>query len=131
MRRLFRSRQNSVFGGICGGFGDYWGIDPVLLRLLMVFLLVITVGLPMVVLYALAWAIIPLEPVTYSGRDYSRLYRSKYDRRIAGVCGGIAQFFNIDSTVVRLIVVLVGLVTAVVPMVVSYIVGWIVIPSER
>jgi len=35
-----------------------------------------------------------------------RLYRSRTDRRIAGVCGGIAQYFNIDPTLVRLLAVL-------------------------
>jgi phage shock protein C len=35
-----------------------------------------------------------------------KLYRSKTDRRIAGVCGGLAEYFNIDSTLVRLLFVL-------------------------
>lgn len=32
-----------------------------------------------------------------------KLYRSDNDKKIAGVCGGIAEYFNIDSTIVRLI----------------------------
>mgnify|MGYP000004722430 FL=1 len=35
-----------------------------------------------------------------------RLYKSRTDRKIFGVCGGIAEYFNIDSTVVRLIAVI-------------------------
>ncbi len=35
-----------------------------------------------------------------------KLYRSKTDKKILGVCGGIAEYFGIDSTVVRLILVL-------------------------
>ena len=35
-----------------------------------------------------------------------KLYRSETDKKIAGVCGGIAEYLNIDSTVVRLICVL-------------------------
>ena len=31
-----------------------------------------------------------------------KLYRSKTDKKIAGVCGGLAQYFNIDSTLIRL-----------------------------
>lgn len=38
-----------------------------------------------------------------------RLYRSETDRKLCGVCGGIAEYFNIDSTVVRLIMIAVGL----------------------
>lgn len=32
-----------------------------------------------------------------------KLYKSRTDRKICGVCGGIAEYFNIDSTIVRLI----------------------------
>ncbi|MCC8159709.1 MAG: PspC domain-containing protein [Oscillospiraceae bacterium] len=32
-----------------------------------------------------------------------KLYKSSYDRKIAGVCGGIAEYLNIDSTIVRLL----------------------------
>lgn len=35
--------------------------------------------------------------------DYRRLYRSRTDRKIAGVCGGLAQYLNVDPTVVRII----------------------------
>lgn len=130
MRRLYRSRSDSVVGGVCGGFGDYWGIDPVILRLILIFVTVITAFAPMLFLYLIAWVIIPLEPVGYEGRVYSRLYRSKYDRRIAGICGGLAQSFGIDSTVLRLVLVVLCIVTAVVPLALSYLVGWLVIPSE-
>ena len=32
-----------------------------------------------------------------------KLYKSRYDKKLCGVCGGIAQYFNIDPTIVRLI----------------------------
>lgn len=131
MRKLFRSRRDAVIGGVCGGLGDYWGIDPVIIRLVLVFSGVLTAVFPLAVIYLIMWVIIPLEPVDYVGRVFSRLYRARYDRRIAGVCGGVAQFFNIDSTIVRLIVVTLGLVTAVIPMMSAYLVGWVVIPQER
>ncbi len=35
--------------------------------------------------------------------NYKRLFRSTTDRRIAGVCGGLAQYLNIDPTVVRIL----------------------------
>ena len=35
--------------------------------------------------------------------DYKRLYRSRADRKIAGVCGGLAKYLDIDPTVVRII----------------------------
>lgn len=41
-----------------------------------------------------------------------KLYKSVNDRKLCGVCGGIAEYFGIDSTLVRLIFVLVGLASA-------------------
>ena len=41
--------------------------------------------------------------------DGKRLYRSKKDRMICGVCGGIANYFNIDPTLVRLAFVLIAM----------------------
>jgi len=58
-----------------------------------------------------------------------RLYRSKSDRMIWGVCGGLAKYFDMDSTVVRIIAVLLLLV-GVAPAVIAYIIMAIVIPAE-
>lgn len=56
------------------------------------------------------------------------LYRSRTDRSIAGVCGGIAEFFGIDSTILRLITLFLILFGGLSLWV--YIILWIVIPSE-
>src|SRR5919106_1205136 len=58
-----------------------------------------------------------------------RLTRSKTDRKIAGICGGVAEFFGIDSTTVRVLWVIAGIIPGgwgVLP----YIVLWIVLPEE-
>jgi phage shock protein C len=57
-----------------------------------------------------------------------RLYRSRTDRRISGICGGLAEYFKIDSTLVRLLFVL-GLLL-VGGTFWAYIVMMIVIPEE-
>ncbi|NLJ85391.1 MAG: PspC domain-containing protein [Firmicutes bacterium] len=56
-----------------------------------------------------------------------RLTRSQSNRMLAGVCGGLAEYFGIDPTVVRLAWALLSLAT-VWPGFVAYIVAWIVIP---
>jgi phage shock protein C len=62
--------------------------------------------------------------------DVRRLYRSRTDRQLAGVCGGVAEYLGGDSTVVRLVTVVIGLLTGVVPMLILYIVAAIVIPER-
>ena len=61
----------------------------------------------------------------------SRLYRSRADKKIAGICGGIAQVYNLDPTLIRLAMVFLALMpwfTAAI--IVTYLVGIIVIPPE-
>ena len=58
-----------------------------------------------------------------------RLYRSKSDSKIAGICGGLGEMFNIDPNVIRLAAILGALITVIMPFVIAYIVGWIIIPE--
>ena len=57
-----------------------------------------------------------------------RLYRSKTDQKIAGVCAGLAELFNIDPTIIRLIWALIGLCAGT--GVLAYIVCALVIPEK-
>ena len=57
-----------------------------------------------------------------------KLYRSQKDKMIAGICGGLGEMFEFDSTLIRLALVFIGLATGVLPIIVAYIVGWIIIP---
>lgn len=59
-----------------------------------------------------------------------KLYRSTDQRVIAGVCGGIAEYFDIDVTIVRLIAVLL-LLPGGFPGLLPYIIMWIVVPSKE
>lgn len=60
VKRLYRSRSDRWFAGVCGGLGRYFGIDPTLVRALFVlFGLVVGGG---ILAYLLLWLIIPLEP---------------------------------------------------------------------
>ncbi|NMB02066.1 MAG: PspC domain-containing protein [Firmicutes bacterium] len=57
-----------------------------------------------------------------------RLYRSR-DKKIGGVCGGIAEFFNIDPTVIRVIWAI--LAFAYGTGVLAYFIAWLIIPDEQ
>lgn len=58
-----------------------------------------------------------------------RLYRSRKDKMLAGVCGGIAEYFHIDPTIVRVLVVLLAISTLQL-FAIAYIVGAVVIPER-
>jgi phage shock protein C len=57
-----------------------------------------------------------------------RLYRSREERWLAGICGGLGNYFDIDPTVIRVLFVLFSLVVG--GGIIAYIILWIVIPQE-
>ncbi len=59
-----------------------------------------------------------------------KLYISKKDRKIFGVCGGIGQTYDIDPTLVRLVVVFLCFATAIIPVVLTYLAAWIIVPEK-
>ena len=59
-----------------------------------------------------------------------KLYRSEDHKAIAGILGGVAEYFQIDPVLPRLMFVLITLATGVFPAVIVYIIGWIVIPLK-
>jgi phage shock protein PspC (stress-responsive transcriptional regulator) len=60
--------------------------------------------------------------------DTRRLYRSRTDRMIAGLCGGLGNFLGMDPTIVRLIVVLITFMWPFTPLI--YLVMMLVVPEE-
>jgi phage shock protein C len=59
-KRLYRSRSRRLVGGVCGGIAEYFGWDPMLVRL--VFVASLLLPGPQVLLYLVAWIVIPYEP---------------------------------------------------------------------
>ncbi len=130
IRRLTRSRTNGVIGGVCAGLAEYFGVDVVLVRLIFVLLSIAGAIIGGVIVYVAAWFIMPegteqAAPVA----DGRVLRRSTTDKQIAGVCGGMAEYFGVDSTAVRLVWVLLSVfVGAVIGGVLVYLLAWLIIP---
>jgi phage shock protein C len=72
----------------------------------------------------------PTGPSAAPGQITRRLHRSRTNRVLAGVCGGIAEHYGSDPTAVRLATVVLGLFSGVFPMVVVYLVAAILIPER-
>ena len=58
-----------------------------------------------------------------------RLYRSRKDKVLGGVCGGIAEYFQIDPVLVRLLWVIFILISMGLG-IIAYIIAWIIVPEE-
>jgi phage shock protein C len=61
---------------------------------------------------------------------YKRLYKSETDRKLEGVCAGIADYLDVDPTVVRLIYVMLTFFTGIFPGIIAYIIIAVVTPKE-
>lgn len=70
----------------------------------------------------------PAPPASPTTRAPKRLVRSRHDRWVAGVCGGVGEYAGIDPTVVRLLAV-VGTVFSAGTLILAYLVAWVVMPE--
>jgi len=60
-----------------------------------------------------------------------KLYRSTTDKKIGGVCGGLAEYMEVDPTIVRLATVVVALITAIFPVFIGYLIAWMIMPTKQ
>jgi phage shock protein C len=134
VHRMTRIPEEGRIGGVCAGLADYFDADVTIIRLAWVILSIVP-GLLLggVLVYAVCWILLPVampeERHLYRG---PRLTRSVADRQIAGVCGGLAEYLHLDSTVVRIgSVVLAIYPGAIVGGVIAYLIGWMVIPASQ
>lgn len=58
------------------------------------------------------------------------LYLSKRNKKIFGVCSGIGETYDIDPTLARLMLVFLCLITAIIPVIVTYLIAWAIIPEK-
>jgi phage shock protein C len=130
-RRLTRLPAEGQIGGVCAGIAAYLDADVTLVRLAWVILSVVPGAIVGgLIAYAAAWLILPQGGVPAPRVSGTRLLRSTTDRKIGGVCGGLAEYFGVDSAVVRLAAVILAIYPgAVICGVLAYVLGWLVIPS--
>ncbi len=67
-------------------------------------------------------------PPPPSSSPRRRLYRSRNDRWLGGVCGGLATYFDVDTTLVRLIAIVTILLPG--PSIIAYLIAWVIVPVE-
>ncbi len=97
--RLFRNADDKIIAGVCSGIAARLNMDPVIVRILFVFLFGALFWI-----YILLWLIVPMQSIETNTTH--RLYRNPDDKVIAGVCGGMAVYFKLDSWKVRAIFLL-------------------------
>ncbi|GAC1379813.1 MAG: hypothetical protein NVSMB45_02360 [Ginsengibacter sp.] len=98
-KKLYRDENNKLLGGVCSGIAAYFNIEPIIVRLVFVFS-----GIGFFA-YLLLWAFVPGSENVHNGVK-KRLYRNPDNKFIAGVCSGIATYFNINVWIPRVLFLL-------------------------
>lgn len=107
MKKMYLS-PDKKFLGVCAGVADYLNIDPVILRIGVVFLTLATAVFPCIIGYVIIGLVLPQPPA-----DYHQLFNNTgkkltkgTDKKFAGVCSGIADYLGADATIIRLVLAL-------------------------
>jgi phage shock protein PspC (stress-responsive transcriptional regulator) len=125
MKRLYRSTDDRKIAGVCGGLGEHFDLDPVFFRL--IFLALICFGGIGLVAYLAMWILVPLEGAAQELRAPRRLRRSRAERKIAGVCGGLGEFAAIDPVLFRVLFVVLAFMGGM--GILLYIAFWLAMPD--
>jgi phage shock protein C len=130
VRRLTRSSTNGQIAGVCAGLAEYLDIDVVFVRAAwVVFSIVPGAIIGGVLAYLAAWLVMPEATEPAAAPSGKRLTRSETDRKVAGVCGGLAEYFGVDATPIRLIWAILSIFCgAIIGGVIAYLVAWVIIP---
>jgi len=95
-QRLYLSRTNKVIGGVCGGIGEYFGIDPVFIRIITV-LLAFAHGIGLIG-YFIAWVAMPKRPVETEAATVQKFDHSSWNQYLPGaILIIIGLYFLVDE----------------------------------
>jgi phage shock protein C len=127
-----RIPDEGKFAGVCAGLAAYFDTDVTIVRLVWVILSIIPgVFIGGLVAYIAAWILAPVAGPQDHRALGRRLARSETDKQIAGVCGGLAEYFGLDSTLVRLAAVIIAIYPGcVIGGIVAYLIAWFIMPAR-
>ncbi len=109
-KKLYRDINRKVVGGVGSGIAHYFGIDPMWIRLILL-LLFFNFFLPglsgaTLLAYIILWIVVPGNKALEDDKKIKKMFRNHDDRVLGGVASGVAAYFAVDITVIRLLFVL-------------------------
>ena len=124
-KRVYRNSSDKVIAGVASGLANYFGLDPIIFRLIFIASLFTGFGF---IAYLIFWIGIPENE---SGRinENKRLYRDGDNKILGGVAFGLANYFGVDPAIIRILFIVslfiggFGLL--------AYLILWISIPEAK
>src|SRR3974390_1593360 len=108
MKKLHRTADEKKLAGVCAGLGEDFDIDPVFFRLF--FLASLFFGGLGALIYLLLWIMVPEKAGAGGRAPAPGLHLSRTERKIAGVCGGLGEWLDVDPVFLRVAFILLALV---------------------
>ncbi len=135
-KKLYRDTKRKALGGVLAGLAHYFSIDIVWMRIIYLFCFLVAPAIDdsfdavsgvLFMAYLVCWIVIPPNANLDEDKHIKKLYRDEDSKVLGGVCSGLAAYFGIDVTVVRLLFAIgffvfgIGFLT--------YIILWIIAPK--
>ena len=124
MKKFHRLTGQKKLAGVCAGLGEYFELDPLFFRLF--FLVSLFFGGIGALIYLLLWVMAPEKAGAGERPPAAGLHLSSADRKIAGVCGGLGEWLDVDPVFFRVAFILFALVCGL--GIVVYVILWIAVP---
>ncbi|MES2730686.1 MAG: PspC domain-containing protein [Bacteroidota bacterium] len=133
-KKLYRDTKRKLLGGVSAGIAHYVNVDPLWVRLLFLAFFLGLFFIPpasgfVLLLYIILWIVVPGTFYLEEDQQIKKLYRDPDKRVIGGVSSGLASYFGVDVTVIRLLFVL-GIFLFGQGLII-YLVLWAITPEAR
>ena len=124
-KRIYRNTSDKVIAGVASGLANYFGVDPIIFRIIFIVLLFTGPGF---FAYLIFWFGIPENE---GGRinENKRLYRDGENKILGGVAYGLGNYFGVDPAILRILFVISIFIGGF--GVISYLILWISIPEAK
>ncbi len=133
VKRLYRDNKRRIIGGVASGLANYFGVDSIWVRLILLALLfnIFFWGLSgfVFIAYIVLWIAIPDSNDLEEDTKLKKLYRNVDDKVLGGVASGISSYFGIDPVAIRVFFVISIFLGGAGFLV--YIILWIITPEAK
>lgn len=131
MKKLYRCRWDRKLGGVFGGLGQYFRVDPNLLRILFIPLMILLGIFPLMIVYFVLWGVLDDGPNLYVQIPGKKLKIRPRRAKLYGVIDALATYFNISVDLLRIIFLVALFATAIFPLLVSYAFAAFILPQAH
>jgi len=133
-KKLYRNNKSKLIGGVASGIAHYFNLDPLWIRLAFIILFfdvfaTQSVSTVSFLAYIILWIVLPGSNDLEEDKQLKKMFRDPEDNVLGGVASGIAAYFGIDKTLVRVLFVVA--VAAFGTGLIAYIILWIIIPQAK